>query len=145
ELKVTKTWLNSQGESLNAPVDKLEVELYRDGQATGKKLTVSAENHWAGSFKDLPVYESIENPKAYEYSIKEVGEAKGSIQVAGKWFKVSYQGTMKDGFTILNQETPSWTPMTPPTRELKVTKTWLNSQGESLNAPVDKLEVELYR
>ncbi|MDK6372163.1 Cna B-type domain-containing protein [Aerococcus urinae] len=145
ELKVTKTWLNAQGESLNAPVDKIEVELYRNGQATGKKLTLSTENHWTGTFKVLPVYESIENPTTYDYSIKEVGEAKGSIQVAGKWFKVTYQGTMKDGFTILNQETPSWTPMTPPTRELKVTKTWLNAQGESLNAPVDKIEVELYR
>ncbi|MDK6421138.1 Cna B-type domain-containing protein, partial [Aerococcus urinae] len=145
EIKVTKAWLNSQGESLNAPVDKLEVELYRDGQATGKKLTLSVENHWAGSFKDLPVYESIQNPKVYEYSVKEVGEDKGSIQVNGHWFKVTYQGTMKDGFTILNQETPTWTPMTPPTRELKVTKTWLNTEGESLSAPVDKIEVELYR
>ncbi|WP_195854215.1 Cna B-type domain-containing protein [Aerococcus tenax] len=145
EVKVTKTWLNAQAEVLKAPIDKIEVELYRDGQATGKKLTLSADNHWTGAFKGLPVYESVENPKAYEYSIKEVGEAKGSIQVAGKWFKVRYQGTMKDGFIILNQETPTWTPMTPPTRELKMTKTWLNSQGESLNAPVDKLEVELYR
>ncbi|MDK8135679.1 Cna B-type domain-containing protein [Aerococcus urinae] len=145
EVKVTKTWLTAQGESLSAPVDKIEVELYRDGQSTGKKLTLSAENHWAGSFKDLPVYESVENPKAYEYSIEEVGEAKGSIQVAGKWFKVSYQGTMKDGFTVLNQETPTWTPMTPPSREVKVTKAWLNAQGESLSAPVDKIQVELYR
>ncbi len=145
ELKVTKTWLNTEGESLNAPVEKLEVELYRDGQATGKKLTLSVENHWSGAFKNLPVYESVENPKVYEYSVKEVGEEKGSIQVAGKWFKVSYQGTMKDGFTILNQETPTWTPMTPPTRELKVTKTWLNTQGESLSAPVDNIQVELYR
>ncbi|MCW1002664.1 Cna B-type domain-containing protein, partial [Streptococcus anginosus] len=95
-----------QGESLSAPVDKIEVELYRDGQTTGKKLALLADNQWSGSFKNLPVYESIENTKAYDYSIKEVGEAKGSIQVAGKWFKVSYQGTMKDGFTILNQETP---------------------------------------
>ncbi|KAA9241105.1 MULTISPECIES: Cna B-type domain-containing protein [Aerococcus] len=145
EIKVMKTWLNVQGESLSAPVDKIEVELYHDGQTTGKKVTLSAKNHWSGSFKDLPVYESIENTKAYDYSIKEVGEAKGSIQVAGKWFKVSYQGTMKDGFKVVNQETPSWTPMTPPNREIKVTKTWLNAQGESLNAPVDKIEVELYR
>ncbi|MCY3073560.1 hypothetical protein ODY72_09350, partial [Aerococcus sp. JJEM-2022b] len=66
-------------------------------------------------------------------------------QVAGKWFKVSYQGTMKDGFNVLNQETPAWTPMTPPSREVKVTKTWLNAQGEALEAPIDKFEVELYR
>ncbi|MCY3036142.1 MULTISPECIES: Cna B-type domain-containing protein [Aerococcus] len=145
EIKVTKTWLNPQGESLSAPVDNIQVELYRDGQATGKKLTLSAENQWSGSFRNLPVYESIENPTVYDYSVKEVGEDKGSIQVAGKWFKVSYQGTMKDGFTILNQETPTWTPMTPPTREIKVTKTWLTAQGESLSAPVDKIEVELYR
>ncbi|MCY3060456.1 Cna B-type domain-containing protein [Aerococcus urinae] len=145
EIKVTKAWLNSQGESLSAPVDKIEVELYRDGQATGKKLILSAENHWSGAFKDLPVYESIENSKAYEYSVKEVGEDKGSIQVAGKWFKVTHQGTMKDGFTILNQETPSWTPMTPPTRELKVTKNWVNARAEAFQAPIDKIEVELYR
>ncbi|MDK7119607.1 Cna B-type domain-containing protein, partial [Streptococcus oralis] len=74
----------------------------------------------------------------------EVGEDKGSIQVNGHWFKVTYQGTMKDGFTILNQETPTWTPMSPPSREVKVTKTWLNSQAETLKPPIDKIEVELY-
>ena len=145
EVKVTKLWLNAQAAPLSAPVNKIEVALYRDGELTAKRVTLSAENQWRGSFKELPVYASIEQPKAYEYSIKEVGENKDAIQVAGRWFKVTYQGTVKDGFTILNQEIPSWTPMSPPTRELKVTKTWLDAQSEILSAPVDKIAVELYR
>ncbi|MHA6566732.1 Cna B-type domain-containing protein [Aerococcus urinae] len=119
EIKVTKTWLNAQGEAVTAPAAKIEVELYRDGQATGKTLALSKENHWSGSFKNLPVYESIENPKNYDYSIQEVGGDQGAIQVAGKWFKVTYQGAMKDGFQILNQAYPPEEPQTPPDKPKK--------------------------
>ncbi|TFF63706.1 Cna B-type domain-containing protein, partial [Helcococcus ovis] len=71
-----------------------------------------------------------------------VGEKSYAIQLVGKWYGVSYTGNMKDGFTITNKEKTPWTPMIPPTRNIKVTKNWKLLTAEK---PVDKIEVELYK
>ena len=144
-VKITKEWLGTDGSKITAPVDKIEVELYRDGKATGQKLELNKANNWTGEFKDLKAYESILNSKPYEYTIKEVGESNNSIKFDGKWFKVIYSGNMKDGIKVENKETPKWTPMIPPTRNVKITKEWLGTDGSKITAPVDKIEVELYR
>lgn len=39
-------------------------------------------------------------------SHKHVGENKNNIELTGKWYGVSYEGSMKAGFTITNKETP---------------------------------------
>ena len=59
-----------------------------------------------------------------EYTVKEVGEDNGLIKIEDKWFKVSYEGNMKDGFIILNKEPIPWTPMEPPFRNIKIEKKW---------------------
>ncbi|WP_025730357.1 Cna B-type domain-containing protein, partial [Atopobacter phocae] len=92
DLKVTKTWKDSKGKALQAPIDKVIVELYRDGQATGETLELNASNQWTGSFKGLKAYESIEHTTAYQYTVKEVGENGNAIELDGKWYTVSYQG-----------------------------------------------------
>ncbi len=112
-LKVTKEWLGTNGNEIAAPVDKIEVELYRDGKATGQKLELNKENNWIGEFKNLKVYESIENSKSYEYTVKEVGEDNNSIKLEDKLFKVSYLGNMKDGIEVVNTEISALTPSTP--------------------------------
>ncbi|WP_455258819.1 Cna B-type domain-containing protein, partial [Peptoniphilus asaccharolyticus] len=103
DVKVTKDWKNSKGESLKAPVDKIEVELYKDGVATGKKLELNAGNNWSGEFKKLEVADKLRSTNYYQYTVKEVGESGNSIKLDGKWFNVSYDGSMKDGFKIINK------------------------------------------
>mgnify|MGYP000964551012 CR=1 FL=1 len=109
-LKVTKKWLGTNGNKITAPVDKIEVELYKDGKATGQKLELNKANSWTGEFKDLKAYESIENLKAYEYTVKEVGENNNSIKLGNKLFKVTYSGNMKDGIEVVNTESPALSP-----------------------------------
>ncbi|MFT4445184.1 Cna B-type domain-containing protein [Parvimonas sp. G1967] len=112
-LKVTKEWLGTNGNQIAAPLDKIEVELYRDGKATGQKLELNKENNWTGEFKNLKVYESIEDSKTYEYTVKEVGEKNNSVKFDDKIFKVSYLGNMKDGIKVVNTESPALPPSTP--------------------------------
>lgn len=146
DIKVEKIWQGKDGKEISAPVDKIEVELYRDGKATGKMLELNKANNWSGEFKDLDVVEKLDSKEAYKYSVKEVGEETGSIKFNGNWYKVNYSGSMKDGFTITNKEEPK-TPPTPPTPSepdtitIKVKKDW-TLYG---NKPVDKILVELYR
>ena len=112
-LKVTKKWLGTNGNKITVPVDKIEVELYKDGKATGQKLELNKANSWTGEFKDLKAYESIENSKAYEYTVKEVGENNNSIKLGNKLFKVTYSGNMKDGIEVVNTESPALSPSMP--------------------------------
>jgi len=112
-LKVTKKWLGTNGNKITAPVDKIEVELYKDGKATGQKLELNKSNSWTGEFKDLKAYESIENSKAYEYTVKEVGENNNSIKLGNKLFKVTYSGNMKDKIEVVNTESPALSPSIP--------------------------------
>ena len=112
-LKVTKKWLGTNGNKITVPVDKIEVELYKDGKATGQKLELNKANSWTGEFKDLKAYESIENSKAYEYTVKEVGENNNSIKLGNKLFKVTYSGNMKDGIEVVNTESPALSPSIP--------------------------------
>ncbi|MFR8495179.1 MAG: thioester-forming surface-anchored protein, partial [Parvimonas micra] len=112
-LKVTKKWLGTNGNKITAPVDKIEVELYKDGKATGQKLELNKANSWTGEFKDLKAYESIENSKACEYTVKEVGENNNSIKLGNKLFKVTYSGNMKDKIEVVNTESPALSPSIP--------------------------------
>ena len=147
DIKVEKIWQDKDGKEITAPVDKIEVELYRDGKSTGKKLELNKANKWSGEFKDLDVVEKLDSEKAYEYSVKEVGEEKGKVAIGNNKYEVKYSGSMKDGFTITNEEEPTIppTPLDPPKTDIKVEKIWQGKDGKEISAPVDKIEVELYR
>ena len=148
DIKVEKIWQGKDGKEISAPVDKIEVELYRDGEKTDKKLELNASNNWSGEFKDLDVVEKLDSEKAYEYSVKEVGEKEGNIKLSDSKYKVSYDGSMEKGFKITNklEETSNpWTPITPSKEDIKVEKIWQGKDGKEITAPVDKIEVELYR
>ena len=147
DIKVEKKWQDKDGKEIAAPVDKIEVELYRDGQATGEKTELNAGNNWSGEFKDLDVVEKLDSEKAFEYTVKEVGEEKGKVVIGNNKYEVKYSGSMEDGFTITNKEesTIPPTPLNPPKEDIKVEKNWQDKDGRELVAPVDKIEVELYR
>lgn len=143
DIKVTKEWKDRSGNNLDAPVDKIKVELYKDGEATGDMKELTKDNNWTVTFEKLKVYESIENPAIHKYTVKEVGEIGSAIQFNSKWFGVTYDGTMAEGFTVINKEKTPWTPMIPPTRDIKVTKEWNLLAGSTI--PDIKIEVELYK
>ena len=144
DLKVTKVWKDKDNNDLVGPVEKIEVELYKDGVATGTKLDLTKANNWTGEFKKLPVSATLGGPN-HKYTVKETGESGNAIQFGGKWYGVTYGGTIADGLTVTNKEKTSWTPMIPPTRDLKVTKVWKDKDDKDLVGPVEKIEVELYK
>ena len=123
DLKVTKTWDLLEGHTIT--VNEIEVELFKDNVSTGKKLTLNEANNWTATFEKLPVSATLGGAN-HNYTVKEVGESGSAIQLNNKWYGVAYAGTMKDGFTITNKEKLPWTPMIPPTRDIKVTKEWKN-------------------
>lgn len=145
-LKLTKEWLGANGNQITAPIDKIEVELYRDGKTTGQKLELNKENNWTGEFKKLKVYESIENPKAYEYTVKEVGENKNSVLVDGERYKVVYEGSMKDGLTIINQKETSTKPSVPTPNDSESDKPVVSniSNNKTLAKTGDRSNVSQY-
>lgn len=142
DLKVTKTWDLLEGHTI--PVNEIQVELFKDNVSTGKKLTLNEANNWTATFEKLPVSATLGGVN-HNYTVKEVGESGSATKLDNRWFGVTYGGTMKDGFTIINKEKMPWTPMIPPTRDIKVTKEWKDIKGNVIEAPVEKIEVELYK
>lgn len=142
DIKVTKRWDLAGSEK---PVENIDVELYRNGESTGKTLKLNAGNNWSGVFEGLEIADKETPAAEYRYTIKEVGEVRGLIQFGGKEFEVSYSGDMTDGFTITNKEKPERPPEeppTPPTRDIHIVKKW-DLAGD--DKPVARIEIELYR
>ena len=111
--QVTKNW-KLVGDEI--PVDEIEVELYKNDEATGRKLKLNADNNWTASFMDLEAAESIESSKYHEYTVKEVGEENGMIQFGKTSFKVTCEGDMENGFVLTNEEKPARTTPEKPAR-----------------------------
>lgn len=96
------------------PVARIEIELYRDGKATGKVLELNESNNWSGSFTGLDVRDGSDPSRDYVYTVKEWGENGGFLRLGDRDFDVSYEGSMESGFVITNKEKPETPPETPP-------------------------------
>ncbi|NEG69958.1 Cna B-type domain-containing protein [Bifidobacterium choloepi] len=79
---VTKVWADDADEDELRP-DSIVVELYADGVATGKTLTLAggtgsgtADNSWTGEFKDLPAYD---NGVMISYTVRETNVPDGYV------------------------------------------------------------------
>lgn len=132
EISVEKAW-DIRGEK---PISHIEVELYRDGEATGQTLVLSEANGWSGSFKNL--VKASDGGHIYNYSIKEIGEKFYTVEIFGEYYEVIYRGNMDSGFTIINREEP---PKKPQRRDIRVRKVW----DVTNEIPVDEIQVELYK
>ena len=106
DVKVVKNWKDKAGNNITAPVDKVEVELYKDGVATGKKLELKKADGWKATFEKLPVSATSTGP-VHKYTVKEVGETANTISFNGTTYNVIYKGDMKDGLTVVNEKKPS--------------------------------------
>src|SRR5699024_4585024 len=71
EVSVTKEW-NDEDDLAGFRPDHIEVELYADGEATGKVIAITAdeEGAWKGSFINLPKYR--DEGVQIDYTVKEV-------------------------------------------------------------------------
>lgn len=105
---VTKKWVNHDGAALSDDIPQsIDVELVADGEPTGQKLTLSADNSWSGTFADLEML-NADGSAPIVYTVKEA-------PVDG--FSARITGTATDGFTITNSKNPPppGTPPSPPT------------------------------
>lgn len=105
-VRVRKVW-QALGETKD-----IKVELYINGEASGKFLTLNEANDWSASFTNLDIEDDMGNQ--YIYTVKEVGEKDKIYTIDERKFEVSYSGDMYEGFTILNKEVPPEEPPTPP-------------------------------
>lgn len=131
EISVEKAW-EIRG---NKPISHIEVELYRDGEATGNTLVLSEANGWSASFKNLE--KASDGGHIYKYSVKEIGEKFYTVEISGEYYEVIYKGDMDTGFTIVNREEPK----KPQKRDIRVSKVW----DVTNEIPVDAIQVELYK
>lgn len=131
DIFVEKAW-EIRGEK---PISHIEVELYRDGEATGNTLVLSEANGWSGSFKNLE--KASDGGHIYNYSVKEIGEKFYTVEISGEYYEVIYRGNMDSGFTIINREEPK----KPQRRDIRVRKVW----DVTNKIPVDAIQVELYK
>lgn len=104
-VRVNKVW-----EALGETRD-IQVELYINGEASGKILTLNAANNWSASFTNLDLED--ESGRRYTYTVKEVGENDNIYNIDDRKFEVSYSGDMYEGFTIVNKEVPPEEPEEP--------------------------------
>lgn len=54
EIPVSVTWDDAENQD-GARIEAVEAELYADGEATGKKVTLNAENNWTAKFASVDV------------------------------------------------------------------------------------------
>lgn len=106
-ISVSKQWKNKDDSLATSIKDRVVVELYRDGLATGEKIELNEVNEWKGQFKNLPTSKGILSLKQYKYTVKEVGEENNVITIGDQSYEVVYEGDMKDGFIITNKVKPS--------------------------------------
>ena len=100
KITVNKVWKVLNGGS----TPSIQVELYANGKATGKIITLGADGSWSASFEDLPSKDA--NGKEIIYTVREIGESNELTKIDDRTFGVIYTGNLKDGFTIINKEIP---------------------------------------
>ena len=123
-IRVNKEFKDEKGENLKAPVEKILVQLYKDGVKEGEAKELNKSNNWSYTFTDLKEYEKVgTGVKKHVYTVREVGETDKKIQLNGKTFDVEYIKNSDNNFTIKNTLKES--------EKVKVTaqKTWSNGEA----------------
>ena len=122
EVPVKKVWKDENNQDSKRPTS-VTVKLLADGQDTGKTLTLTEANGWAGSFKDL---DADKGGTPIQYTVVEV-------TVAGYTSKVT--GDAASGFTITNSYSPE-------TVDVKATKNWDDANNQDGKRPT-KITINL--
>ena len=72
-VSVNKVWDDKDNQDGLRP-ESIEVELLKNGEPTGNIITLSEENHWTGTFNNLPVKENGED---IDYTVREITQIEG--------------------------------------------------------------------
>ena len=102
-ITVQKIWSDGDNQDGKRPTG-IEVELYQNGTATGKKVTLNEENHWKHIWTDL---DEKANGQKITYSVKETGESGGKVSFSGAEYTVTYSDEVAGTLTVTNSHTPS--------------------------------------
>lgn len=122
EVPVKKVWKDENNQDGKRPTS-VTVKLLADGQDTGKTLTLTEANGWAGSFKDL---DADKGGTPIQYTVVEV-------TVPGYTSEVT--GDAASGFTITNSYSPE-------TVDVKATKNWDDANNQDGKRPT-KITINL--
>lgn len=112
EVSVEKVWEDADDQDGIRPTS-VQVQLYKDGTASGQPKTLDDSNGWKDSWTGLPKYEfeedGVTGGKEIEYTVKETEVPEN--------YTAEVTGDATEGFTVTNKYTPEET-------SLKVTKVW---------------------
>ena len=122
EVPVKKVWKDENNQDGKRPTS-VTVKLLADGQDTGKTLTLTEANGWAGSFKDL---DADKGGTPIKYTVVEV-------TVPGYTSEIT--GDAASGFTITNSYSPE-------TVDVKATKNWDDANNQDGKRPT-KITINL--
>ena len=107
KITVNKVWKVLKG----GETPSIQVELYANGKATGKIITLGADGSWSASFEDLPAKDK--DGKDIVYTVVEVGETNHVTEIGERKFEVSYSIGEDGSITITNKEIPPEEPKNP--------------------------------
>lgn len=107
KISVNKVWKVLNG----GETPSIQVELYANGKATGKIITLGADGSWSESFEDLPAKDK--DGKDIVYTVVEVGETNHVTEIGERKFEVSYSIGEDGSITITNKEIPPEEPKNP--------------------------------
>ena len=121
---VTKAWSDNDDQDGIRP-ESVEVILLANGEPTGEKLELTAENNWTGSFTELDKYaEGVE----IVYTVSEI---------AVEGYETVITGTQTEGYVITNSHNPETTVVTG-------TKTW-NDAGNQDGVRPEAITINLMK
>ncbi|MCH4168458.1 MAG: Cna B-type domain-containing protein [Streptococcaceae bacterium] len=117
-IAATKKWDDNNNQDGIRPTS-IEVELYANGNATGKTATLSDANQWVANFTNL---DEKSDGKVITYTVKETSEIAG--------YTTSVDDSDKGNVIITNTHTPEIT-------AVSGTKTWSDSDNQDGIRPDD--------
>ena len=116
DIPVTKVWNDNNNNNDGKRPNNVEVELLENGSSTGKKLILSSENNWKGSFQNLV---AEKDGKAINYSV---------VEVATNGYQASVTGDVNTGYTITNSYSNE-------TVNIKAVKNWDDGNNQDGKRP----------
>lgn len=100
DITVKKLWKYAGGAvDFPAPVPSIEVELYNNGVATGRIMTLDETNHFTDAFEEQSV---VSGGHPNHYTVKELNETAGTVTLDGQPYDVQVAGSENSGFVVTN-------------------------------------------
>ena len=127
DVSVEKKWLDCDNQDGKRP-ESIQVQLYADNNPAGETVTLNTDNDWSYTWRGLD--EEI-NGTSITYSVKEVGEANGTIQFNGATYRVMYgkNESEENKLTITNTHIPE-------TVSATVRKVWNDADNQDGKRPL---------